>query len=428
MKNKLLFLTKMSLNKKIKTKWFYIANVIFLLLITAIINIDTIIKFFGGDFDEAIKIQVIDNINEFDNFKSIYEAYTNGLEDYVKVDINKYDKTEEEFKEDHEDDDILLILNSSNENLISAKVISETSLGTVTKTLLNASLNETYKRIALKKHNISMETYADLNKNIIPEIEILSDDDTGEDVVTTSFMQIITFPLFMLIIFLVQMIGAEINEEKSTKSMEIIISNVSPKTHFISKVLSANLFVLIQGVLLILYGIIGIVIRLVTSPVNNIVESMNIPVSDYTDISGTISSNLYIIPRVIIMIILTFFAYSLLAGILASMTTNQEDYQQLQTPIVIVSLVGYYLSMMASLFKGSLFIKIMSYIPFVSSTLAPTLLVLGEISLFDLCISIALLVGAIYLLMHYGLRIYKVGILNYSGTNLWKKMFAAIRR
>ena len=428
MKNKLLFLTKMSLNKKIKTKWFYIANVIFLLLITAIINIDTIIKFFGGDFDEAIKIQVIDNINEFDNFKSIYEAYTNGLEDYVKVDINKYDKTEEEFKEDHEDDDILLILNSSNENLISAKVISETSLGTVTKTLLNASLNETYKRIALKKHNISMETYADLNKNIIPEIEILSDDDTGEDVVTTSFMQIITFPLFMLIIFLVQMIGAEINEEKSTKSMEIIISNVSPKTHFISKVLSANLFVLIQGVLLILYGIIGIVIRLVTSPVNNIVESMNIPVSDYTDISGTISSNLYIIPIVIIMIILTFFAYSLLAGILASMTTNQEDYQQLQTPIVIVSLVGYYLSMMASLFKGSLFIKIMSYIPFVSSTLAPTLLVLGEISLFDLCISIALLVGAIYLLMHYGLRIYKVGILNYSGTNLWKKMFAAIRR
>ena len=232
----------------------------------------------------------------------------------------------------------------------------------------------------------------------------------------------------MLIIFLVQMIGAEVNEEKSTKSMEIIISNVSPKTHFISKILSANLFVLIQGGLLIVYAIIGVVIRLLTSPVTNIMESMEIPVDEYADITGTISNNLYIIPVIIIMIILTFLAYSLLAGILASMTTNQEDYQQLQTPIVIVSLVGYYLSMMASLFKGSLFIRIMSYIPFVSSTLAPTLLVLGDITIFDLCISIALLIGAIYLLMHYGLRIYKVGILNYSGTNLWKKMFAAIRR
>ena len=427
MKNKLLFLTKMSLNKKIKTKWFYIANIIFMLLIVALMNIDTVIKFFGGDFDEAIQIKVIDNINEFDNFKNTYEAYTNGLEDYVNIDISKYDKTEEEFRKEHEEDDILLILNSSNEDLISVKVISETTLGTVTKTLLNASLNEIYKGLALKKHNISAETYADLNKSVIPEIEILSDD-TGEDVVTVSLMQILTFPLFMLIIFLVQMIGAEVNEEKSTKSMEIIISNVSPKTHFISKILSANLFVLIQGGLLIVYAIIGVVIRLLTSPVTNIMESMEIPVDEYADITGTISNNLYIIPVIIIMIILTFFAYSLLAGILASMTTNQEDYQQLQTPIVIVSLVGYYLSMMASLFKGSLFIRIMSYIPFVSSTLAPTLLVLGDITIFDLCISIALLIGAIYLLMHYGLRIYKVGILNYSGTNLWKKMFGALRR
>ena len=32
-----------------------------------------------------------------------------------------------------------------------------------------------------------------------------------------------------------------------------------------------------------------------------------------------------------------------------------------------------------------------------------------------------------YILIKYGLRIYKVGILNYSETNLWKKMFKAIK-
>ena len=127
------------------------------------------------------------------------------------------------------------------------------------------------------------------------------------------------------------------------------------------------------------------------------------------------------------MILLTFFAYSLLAGILASMTTNLEDFQQLQTPIVIISLVGYYLSMMASMFSGSLFIKIMSYVPYISSLLAPTLYVMGEIGLFDLIISIGLLIGTIYLLIKYGLRIYKVGILNYSQSGLWKKMFKAMK-
>ena len=80
------------------------------------------------------------------------------------------------------------------------------------------------------------------------------------------------------------------------------------------------------------------------------------------------------------------------------------------------------------MFKGSLFIRIMSYIPFISSILSPTLLVLGHIGIIDLIISIIMLVGTIYILIHYGIRIYKVGILNYSGSNLWKKMFEAIRR
>ena len=60
MTNKLKFLTKMSLNKKIKTKWFLIANLIFAILIIGLINVDSIIKFFGGDFDETQEILVID--------------------------------------------------------------------------------------------------------------------------------------------------------------------------------------------------------------------------------------------------------------------------------------------------------------------------------------------------------------------------------
>jgi ABC-2 type transport system permease protein len=133
------------------------------------------------------------------------------------------------------------------------------------------------------------------------------------------------------------------------------------------------------------------------------------------------------LPVLVFMIILTFVSYSLVAGILASMTTNVEDFQQLQTPIIIISLVGYYLSMMVSMFDGSIFIRIMSYIPFISSMLSPTLYIMGEIGVGDLLLSIILLLGTIFILIKYGLRIYKVGILNYSETNLWKKMFKAIK-
>ena len=51
MRSKLNFLINMSLNKKIKSKWFLISNIVIAILMIAIINIDSILTFFGGDFD-----------------------------------------------------------------------------------------------------------------------------------------------------------------------------------------------------------------------------------------------------------------------------------------------------------------------------------------------------------------------------------------
>ena len=125
--------------------------------------------------------------------------------------------------------------------------------------------------------------------------------------------------------------------------------------------------------------------------------------------------------------LITFVAYSLLAGILASMTTNAEDFGQLQTPIILISLAGYYLAIMAGMFKGALFIRILSYVPLISAILSPSLLVLGQIQVIDVIISIIITLVFNYLLIKYGLKIYKVGILNYSSKDLWKKMFKAMK-
>ena len=430
MRNKLLFLTKMSLNKKIKTKWFLIANLIFAILIIGLLNVDSVIKFFGGDFDDTQEILVIDKVGSFDRFKAYYEEGAKYLSDYVDTEItvytDGYDNAVELVKED---DKILLVIDNDGDNYIKAKVVSNETIGNVTNTLISATLSSIRSEIVLSEYNISSEMYSDINKSVEIESILLEEEKLEDNMAAVSIMQIITLPLFMLIIFLVQMIGAEVNEEKTTKSMEIIISNVSPKTHFISKILSSNLFVIIQGGLLILFALIGIGIRYIITD-GNLLGGLSSEVGSFVNgmsMNGVMDTLGVMLPILLVMIILTFVAYSLLAGILASMTTNLEDFQQLQTPIVIISLVGYYLSMMASMFSGSLFIKIMSYVPFISSLLSPTLYVMGEIGIIDLVISILLLLGTIYLLVKYGLRIYKVGILNYSQSGLWKKMFKAMK-
>lgn len=430
MNRKLWFLTKISLNKKIKTKWFVIANLIFLILIVGLINIDSIIKAFGGDFNDTLEILVIDKVNVFNDFETTYTNNIKYINDYDEVKITKYNKTyDEAIEEVKEENKMLLVIEPDENNYLHAKIVSNEEVGTITSTIISSTLNAVRSEIVLSEYNITKEMFNNINNHVEIENIVLNEDNIENGMMVSTIMQVITFPVFMLIIFLVQMIGAEVNEEKTTKSMEIIISNVSPQTHFLSKIIASNAFVLIQGILLVAFVIIGGIVRLLISrgmPIDEYSSEIE-NITNIIDINSIVNSIGIILPIMIVMIVLTFIAYSLLAGILASMTTNLEDYQQLQTPIVIISLIGYYLSVMAGMFKGSLFIRIMSYIPFISSMLSPTLYMIGEISIFDLLGSIVLLVGTIYLLTKYGLRIYKVGILNYSGTGLWKKMFKAIK-
>ena len=109
------------------------------------------------------------------------------------------------------------------------------------------------------------------------------------------------------------------------------------------------------------------------------------------------------------------------------MTVNMEDYQQIQTPVMLVSILSYYLAIMAGVFNGSIFIKVLSYVPFISCLLSPALLVLGQISIIDVIISIVILIVFNIFVFKRGIRIYKEGILNYSNEKVWSKFKKIIR-
>ena len=81
--------------------------------------------------------------------------------------------------------------------------------------------------------------------------------------------------------------------------------------------------------------------------------------------------------------LLSFFAYSVLSGILASMTVNIEDFNQLY--------------------------------------------IIGEISVFEIFISIIIMVLFIYILLKKGLKVYKNGILNYSTDKVWNRVFKSMK-
>lgn len=424
MLRKFFYLVKISFNKKLKSKWFIAVNVILAIAMFALFNLNSIITFFGGDFDKSLEILVYDKTNiSYDYLKNNLTNLANNL-DEDKLVIKQVTENKKELK----DDEILITLNID-DKLLSASVTSEKKIDQDIYQLIYQSLNSTKQQVLVEKLNLDSNTLAMLSNSIDINRIVLSDKKTQDEntsiIMSTVFPSLI-LPFFMLIVFLVQMVGGEICEEKTTKSMEIIISNVSPKTHLLSKIVANNLFVLLQGILFFLYGLVSYFISSRNGSLNIPAEITNI--WDGLVATGLLKNIISFIPFLLVLILLSFLAYSLLAGILASMTTNIEDFQQLQAPIVFILLAGYYLSIMAGMFQGSAFLKAASYIPLISCLLSPTLFVMGEVTMVDVTISIVLLIVFLYLIVNYGMKVYKVGILNYSNEKVWTRFVKAFRK
>ncbi len=428
MKNKFKYLVKYSLKKKIDTKWFKIVNVLLLILIVFLVNMDYLINLFGGDFEDKEKIYVVDNVGSFNTFSNYFNALASELDNGEYEIILDQDILQDEKKID---DEVVVVLNPSNTEYLAGEIVSFDTVSRTTYEMIVNSMNAVKSELVLNTSGLTPEQIASLTSPVEITERVLNTDaqnnETKENVgaiVTT----VLIVPFFILIITMVQMLGAEINDEKTSRGMEIIISSVPAKTHFISKVIAALSYVLIQGVLLLVFCGIAMLLRsvLATSATSSTTVSMFSEVITMLKSAGIFSLLAKGSIVLIILFVVSFIAYAIAAAILASMTTNIEDFQQLQTPLMIIMMVGYYVALMAVMFDGSIFIEIMAYIPLLSVMIAPTLYLIGEMSLLSLALATLLTVVVTYFLYKYGLRIYKVGILNYSSSKLWHKMFKSL--
>ena len=176
MTSKLKFLTKISLKRKINTKWFLIANIIFAVLIIGLLNIDTVINFFGGDFDETQIIYVKDNTNKtFDILKAQNDNYKNITND--EENAFKLEKTNQNYEEIFENkknkEAWYLIINNDTNNYINVKLISEGYISTTSYAGLSTILNNTKTSIAMAESNIDPNELAKISSPLKIDRQIL---------------------------------------------------------------------------------------------------------------------------------------------------------------------------------------------------------------------------------------------------------------
>lgn len=424
--NNLWFLVGSSLKKKIKSKWFIGINLVIFLLIFFTFHISDIIMAFGGDYKEERKIVVLDKAFVYPKFEELMKQEESFDITYPISYLSS--SLEEALQLVRKDSSVILVEILRDEyHYIKSTIYSSSNVSTITKTAINNTLNTIKKEIAISELGLSEEVLSKIYDGVPLSYQLLDFDsnETREDtsnVIVSVVVLVFIMISFFIIIHLVQMVGAEINDEKTNKTMEIIISDVPPKIHFLSKLFSSMFFNMIQVGLFGVYGFVSTITRSSQTNSSFIYEILNTVMT-----KEVVQSIVSILPVLGVFFIITLLTYAMLSAILASVTTNIDDFQQLQTPLMLLVSLGLYLSIFAMIFEGSFLVKAFSYVPLLSFMLSPTLYFLNQISMTSLILSIIVSIVFMFLVYHFGIRIYQMGILNYSGDHLWSKMWKALK-
>ena len=408
-RNKAWFLIGFSLRRKIFRKSFFISNAVIILVISVLANLDQIISLFDS---EDATVYTVYYADEFDNkYEDLFRVSLNGQVEQGVTVIGSLNPVI------GSDDELIVSLTSD----FTATVESNTSIPALTYNSIVQTLNQIKLIEVSEQYSLSTNEVMRLSTPVMINRAITVEEVTSEEdlLIDQGVAYAITLPLFLALVFVIQMVGMEIFEEKSTKSTEIILSNVTPQEHLIAKIASSNMYSWIQFFLFFVYGLLGFTSRSLIESVAG--EAATIDVSIFVD------SVLEVIPVVLILYIMTNIIYSIIMAVLAATAYEMEDFQKIISPLMITMVVGFYIGLFTIFVPETTFALIMAHIPLFSLMIAPALWVAGVLQWWNIGIIVVIQAATIYLLYRYGAASYKQAILDYSGQGVFQRLWKILR-
>jgi ABC-2 type transport system permease protein len=394
-------------------KAFVIANIFVGLLILIIVNIPTLISLFSDEeVDDGVQVLLSDQTED--------HAFT--LSDDLALSLNQIFETEyytvssvDTFDIDDfwlsEDFDVLLVFTGN----ISSPVVNIYSQTPEDNAYIMSNV-----QLLINQYQIDNYAPPTFIFNQAPDYQ-----DPGQQAMVSSITTILILPMFLLITMATQFIGVDIIEEKSTKAIETIIASVPAKIHFLSKITSSLLFIIIQSLILLAFGSLAALIGNASSSL----------VGSGLDQGSLLSALTDILPNwqmVLVVILLFMFTgtlfYLLIASLFAAMATTQEDYQQFQSPLMLILVGGFYIGIFAPLAGGDGLMRVMSYVPIFTPMVAPVAFASGVISIGEVFIALGVLIVFTVLTLYIVAPVYRVAILSYEQTKFFKRILSNFKK
>ena len=185
-------------------------------------------------------------------------------------------------------------------------------------------------------------------------------------------------------------VASGVVEEKASRVIEVLIATVRPSELLRGKIFGIGFLGLAQ---LLMIGLVGLGTAIA-------VGSLEFP-------SGALAT----VGLVLFWFVLGFFFYAGLFAVAGSIVSRQEDLQTTMTPLTILIVGSFFIGISATSDPSSTLATVASLLPFSSPLVMPTRIVLGEASVPEILLSVAISLASTAALIPLATKIYSRALL-----------------
>lgn len=397
----ILTVIKFTMRDILSRKSFRISTIIIVVLIVLGFNIPNFINNISdGDFSD--KVLFVDRDHLLGEISTDYEQNQQAEGSQIWGQF-----TDDEIKKQILDDDVSaawVITKDSRTNGISLQYIVKnrvTAPSPSNETIL--FIQEAYAVAQLQYQGFSEKEIQKVFPTVSVSVEQTETQEVGGNIFV---MMMLSCVLFFAIYFCAYQVSSSITIEKTSKIMETLVTSTSPRTIVLGKTIGIGLVGLMQIVLFTIVAIISAYSFLDSALLNNLFD-----LSSFTP---------YLAVIMIVYFILGYFAYALMYALTGSTVSKPEDIQSANTPIAIITMIGFYLAYFTLTNPTGDLNLFAALLPISSPFCMPLRVMMGIASGWEVLLSIAILIVTCAIIAHVAIKIYSNAILNYGAKMSFK--------
>ncbi len=420
---------------RVKKKSFILTTLLTPILFAALMVVPGLIAAYSEE-DEAHKIAVVDN-------SGVVMPY---MQSDSQVEFCQIvGATVDDLKADFDNNGYFAVVGISamdSSKNVSVVTYSKKQLNMDIKGRISRNVEEAVEQHKLQGYGIPQleEIMEDIESDV--KLSTYTLDESGEEKVSKVeiFMvigYIASFLIYMFIFMFGSMVMRSVIEEKTTRIIEVIVSSVKPFQIMMGKIIGVASVALTQFLIWIVFTMLIVTVAGQALGLNEAAQTMSsvsseVPVAEITSAMQDDGDSLLqalkdvnyvqIIGCFIIYFVLGYLLYSSMFAAVGAAVDNEADTQQLILPITMPLIVGLFLMLHTFQYPDSALSFWGSVIPFTSPMVMMARIAYG-VPMWELALSIGVLVLTFVGMAYLSGRIYRVGILMYGKKPGWKEIW-----